>query len=197
MVANHGHSLCQGIIIREQGTSIPKTSKGFGRKKAGTPNQRGRATASTLLGGSKALSGILDDGQAMPGGNSIDCRKVGHLPKQAHGQDSLGMLGDGRLQERWIHVVGGGVDVHKHGFGSHLCDHFSRADPGKRNRDHFIARPDPQGPKCYLQTHGSTAGGDAVTHTDIICQHSFKLLNLGAHDELGRFQHLMHAGINV
>ena len=73
--------------------------------------------------------------------------------------------------------------------------HFRGADPGERDGDHLVARPDSQGAQGDLQADGAAADGDAMFDANETGQGFLQFGHLGSHDELGMGEDAVDAGV--
>jgi len=191
------HRVCQRIVIGEQRAAVAVTPQRLRREEAGAPDQGHAATPTPPLGRAEALRAVLDHRQFVLCRNRIDSVVIGHLTEQTDGQDGLGPRCDGRFDEVDIDVIGLGLDVDKDRLCADQADDFGGADPGKRDRDDFVAGADPQGAKRDFEAVGSASHGDRMPDADKGRERGLELGDLGAHDEMAVFEHALDATVDL
>ena len=77
MGADRLHRSGQGVVIREERPAIPVTSQRLGREKTGAADGAGGAAFPSVPGGAKALGCVLQNGNAVLGGQPVDPFDIG------------------------------------------------------------------------------------------------------------------------
>ena len=111
---NLAHDLGQFVVAGKDGAAVAVAAQGFAGEEAGAGNGGQVAAFAALVRGAKALRGVFDHGDAVPGRYGVDGVVIGALAIQAHGDDGLGMRGDGGFDAGGVQVQRVGVHVHKH-----------------------------------------------------------------------------------
>jgi hypothetical protein len=83
-------ALAKLVVAGEDRPAIAVAAERLARKETGAADGGQVAALSALVFGAKALGGILDDRQAMPGGDGIDFVHVRRLAVEADRHDGAG-----------------------------------------------------------------------------------------------------------
>ena len=113
VIAQGADLLGQGLVAGGHAAGIAQGAQVFAGVKAEPGGIAQTACAAALVGGTVSLGSILDDLQAVGTGNLQNRVHVGALAVEVHSHDSLGLLGDGRLDAGGINVVAGQHRLHK------------------------------------------------------------------------------------
>lgn len=186
----------QGVVVGEDRAAVPVATQGLAGEKAGTGNRGQVAAFTAFVAAAQALGGVLDDRQAVLGGDGVDGIHVGALAVQGHGDDGAGPGRDGGFQPGRVQGVGAGVDVDVDRLGAQQGDGFGRGDIGEARRDDLVPRTDAQRHLGNLQSISAIGDGDAVFGAGIVGQPFFQLGDFRPQDELAVSQHALDAGID-
>ena len=110
--------------------------------------------------------GILDDRQAVPGGDGRDPGQVAGHAHLVHAEDGLGALGDGGLQARRVQVEGVRLDVHEDRGGAAVADAVGGGDEGVADGDDLVARLDADRQQRQVQGRGAARNRAGVGGAD-------------------------------
>ena len=113
VIAQGADLLGQGLVAGGHAAGIAQGAQVFAGVKAEPGGIAQTACAAALVGGTVSLGSILDDLQAVGTGDLQNRVHVGALAVEVHSHDSLGLLGDGRLDAGGINVVAGQHRLHK------------------------------------------------------------------------------------
>lgn len=186
----------KGVVIGEDRAAVPVAAQGLAGEKAGTGNRGQVAALAAFVAAAQALGGVLDDRQAVPGGDGVDGIHIGALAVQGHRDDGAGPGRDGGFQPGWVQGVGARVDVDVDRLGAQQGDGFGRGDIGEARRDDLVPRTDAQRHLGNLQSISAIGDGDAVFGAGIVGQPFFQLGDFRPQDELAVSQHALDAGID-
>lgn len=197
VAGNLPHDFGQFVVVGEDGAAVAVATQGFAGEEAGARNGGQVAAFAAFVGGAKALRGVFDDGDAVFGGDGVDGVKIGALAVQADGHDGFGAWGDSGFEQGRVQVVGAGIDVHIHRFGTQQGHGLGRGNVGKAGGDDFVARANAQRHLGNLQRVGAVGHGDAVLGAGVGGQLLLQLSHFGAQDVLAVVQHALYAGVDL
>ena len=196
--ADLAHSLGQGVIIREDGTTITVAAQGLAREKTGAADSAEVAALAAFVGGSKALSCIFDDRQiSVLSRDGVDSVHVGSLAVKAHRHDGFRAGCDCPLNQLSVDVAGVELNIHEHGLGTQKHDNFGGSYKGERRSDDFIARANTQRHQAHEQGLGAAGTGDALICPREGSKLVFQLFDLRPHNVLAMLKHSVDAGLNL
>ena len=126
-----------------------------------------------MVGGSKGLGGVFDDGEVVLGRDGVDGGHVGCLTVNADGHDGFGIRRDSRFDLSSVHVPSGLIDVDEDWGSPEEGDHFRCGNPGVRDGDDFIAWADAEGHERDEEGVRAASSADAVLHAHVVCKAFF------------------------
>src|SRR5215831_725928 len=122
---------------------------------------------------------------------------ISHLTEQIDRKQSLRVRINRRVDQIDVNVVCVGLNIHEDRLSSNQSDHFSRADPCKRNSDNFVTWSYAQDSQCNFKSARATGDRYAVLHSHIASQSAFQFPYLRTHDELTMLQHAANTLVHV
>ena len=111
---------------------------------------------------------VLDDGEAVRGGDGEDRRHVGGAAAHVNRHDGLRAAGDRRSSALGIDVQGLRIDVDENRHGSGQANGVGGRDEGDVRDDHLIARADARGGERKEDRGRPARRGDRVRHAEQI-----------------------------
>jgi hypothetical protein len=120
-----------------------------------------------LVLGAEALSGILDDRQAVPGGDGIDFVHIRRLAVEADRHDGAGPGGDRDFDLAGVDIAGVRFDIDEDRRGAEQGDDFGGGDEGERGGDDFVTRLDIEGHQGNQQRLGTGSDRNAVLRSRV------------------------------
>ena len=145
------------------------------------------AGLSPLVFAAEGLGGVLDDGEAVAGGDGLDRVVIRGEAEEVDGDDGAGAKSrppaapgsgwragvalfdglDGLLQLCRVDVEGGGIDVHEDRRRAEEADHLGGCDEGEGGREDGVARADLEGHERHEQGVGARGAADGVFRADV------------------------------
>ena len=180
MQAHDRHALGQRRVARRQGATLSAGGDVLGRVERKRGQIAGGADAPALVIRANRVRGVLDDDNAVAGGNGVDGVHVAGLAEQMHGNDGLGPGRDGGLEGSRVKIDRVGLDIRQHRRGTAMDDDVGGRGKRDRRGDDFVTGTHPHGFEGQVQGGGARVHRHAVPDPDIVRELPFKRLGLGA-----------------
>jgi hypothetical protein len=183
----------QGGLIRDHQPAFAGDEV-LGGVKAEGGHVAHRPGVGPVVGRLDGVGAVLDQGEAVPGGDLPDQAHLAGLAGVVDDHHRLGARGDGVGDRRRVDVAGERVDVDEDGGRPDVDDDVGRGHEGHRRGDHLVARPDAQGVQGEVQTGRAGVEGDGIRDPQVVCHQALEPLRARTGAQPARPQGRYHFG---